>query len=51
MAIDPIAREYPKDPAKKQRLATECSKLDQDEERALADLGLEADFRDWPEYE
>jgi hypothetical protein len=34
-----------------ERLASECSKLDQDEERELADLGLESDILDWPEYE
>jgi len=32
------------------RLAEECAKLDPDEERALADLGLAADMAQWPEY-
>lgn len=34
----------------KSRLARECAKLDPVEEQALADLGFEADFAEWPEY-
>ena len=34
----------------KNRLARECAKLDKDEERRWADLGLEADLEEWPEY-
>jgi Arc/MetJ-type ribon-helix-helix transcriptional regulator len=32
------------------RLVRECAKLDQSEERALADEGLAADLAEWPEY-
>jgi len=32
------------------RLARECAKLDKDEERAFADLGLAAEVNEWPEY-
>jgi len=32
------------------RLARECAKLDPDEERRLADVGLAADLEGWPEY-
>ena len=32
------------------RLARECAKLDKDEERAWADLGLAAEVNEWPEY-
>lgn len=32
------------------RLARECAKLDPVEEKALADLGLAADMKEWPEY-
>ena len=32
------------------RLARECAKLDKDEERAWADLGLAAEVDEWPEY-
>ncbi|MDX2052998.1 MAG: ribbon-helix-helix domain-containing protein [Polyangiaceae bacterium] len=32
------------------RLAEECAKLDPTEERALANLGWEADGEAWPEY-
>ena len=32
------------------RLAEECAKLDPDEEKALADIGLDADVKAWPEY-
>ncbi len=32
------------------RLARECAKLDKDEERAWADLGLAAEVEEWPEY-
>lgn len=32
------------------RLATECAKLDPDEERALAEEGLGAEAGAWPEY-
>ena len=34
----------------KNRLARECAKLDKREERQWADLGLEADVEEWPEY-
>jgi len=34
----------------KDRLARECAKLDPVEERAYADLGLNADLKEWPEY-
>ena len=32
------------------RLADECAKLDPIVERKLADVGLAADAKDWPEY-
>jgi len=32
------------------RLARECSKLDRYEEQSLADLGMVAEAREWPEY-
>ena len=32
------------------RLARECSKLVSEEEQQLADAGLAADFKEWPEY-
>jgi len=32
------------------RLAEECAKLDPAEERAMAEEGLAADFKEWPEY-
>jgi len=32
------------------RLARECSKLDPDEERALAEEGLSGELAEWPEY-
>lgn len=32
------------------RLARECAKLDPREEQALADLGLQSDGEEWPEY-
>jgi metal-responsive CopG/Arc/MetJ family transcriptional regulator len=32
------------------RLATECAKLQPDEEREIADLGLEEDMDSWPKY-
>lgn len=32
------------------RLARECAKLNKDEERAWADLGLAAEVNEWPEY-
>jgi Arc/MetJ-type ribon-helix-helix transcriptional regulator len=35
---------------KRTRLAQACALLDRDEERALAEEGLAADFADWPEY-
>lgn len=35
---------------KRTRLAEQCALLDPDEERALAEEGLAADFADWPEY-
>ncbi len=34
----------------KTRLARECEKLDPDEERKWADLGLAEDVESWPEY-
>ncbi len=34
----------------KGRLARECAKLDPREEKALAEEGLEADRKTWPEY-
>jgi metal-responsive CopG/Arc/MetJ family transcriptional regulator len=34
----------------RRRLAEECAKLNPDEEKALADLGLDADVKAWPEY-
>lgn len=35
---------------KRTRLAEACARLDPDEERALAEEGMGADFSDWPEY-
>lgn len=35
---------------KRSRLARECAKLDPDEERALAEEGLEGSRDTWPEY-
>lgn len=32
------------------RLARECAKLDRDEERSWADLGLSSEVEEWPEY-
>jgi metal-responsive CopG/Arc/MetJ family transcriptional regulator len=32
------------------RLARECSKLDPDFEKALAEEGLSEELREWPEY-
>lgn len=32
------------------RLARECRKLDVADERRMADAGLGADFKEWPEY-
>jgi metal-responsive CopG/Arc/MetJ family transcriptional regulator len=34
----------------KLRLARECAKLSRREERALAEMGIELDAREWPEY-
>ena len=34
----------------KSRLATECAKLSPREEQAFADIGLEADAKEWPPY-
>jgi metal-responsive CopG/Arc/MetJ family transcriptional regulator len=34
----------------KTRLARECAKLDPREEKRLAEEGLAADFKEWPEY-
>lgn len=34
----------------KNRLARECSKLDQFSEQQLADEGLTGDLNEWPEY-
>jgi metal-responsive CopG/Arc/MetJ family transcriptional regulator len=35
---------------KRTRLAAACARLDQQEERALAEEGLGSDLADWPEY-
>jgi Arc/MetJ-type ribon-helix-helix transcriptional regulator len=35
---------------KRGRLARECAKLDPVEERALAEEGIAADSKSWPEY-
>jgi metal-responsive CopG/Arc/MetJ family transcriptional regulator len=35
---------------KKSRLATECAKLSRREEQAFAEIGLEADVKEWPAY-
>ena len=35
---------------KSNRLAVECSKLNPDEEKALADEGLIEDFSKWPKF-
>ena len=32
------------------RLAQECSKLDSEQEQALAEEGLKEDLSEWPEY-
>jgi Arc/MetJ-type ribon-helix-helix transcriptional regulator len=32
------------------RLTRECAKFDPREEQSLADLGLAADLKEWPEY-
>jgi len=32
------------------RLARECAKLDPEAERGLAEEGLSADLREWPQY-
>jgi hypothetical protein len=32
------------------RLVRECSKLSRTQERSLADLGMAAEAREWPEY-
>jgi len=34
----------------KRRLASECSKLDPEFEKALAEEGLKEDLSEWPEY-
>ena len=34
----------------KSRLARECAKLSKREERQWAELGFEADAKEWPEY-
>jgi metal-responsive CopG/Arc/MetJ family transcriptional regulator len=34
----------------KSRLARECAKLSRREEQAFAEIGLEADVKEWPEY-
>lgn len=34
----------------KSRLAAECAKVDPLFEQSMADEGLEADFKSWPEY-
>ena len=36
---------------KNERLVSECSKLDPDEDISLAELGAESDFIDWPTYD
>jgi metal-responsive CopG/Arc/MetJ family transcriptional regulator len=35
---------------KRTRLAEECAKLDQVNERKIADTGLAEDMQEWPEY-
>ena len=35
---------------KRSRLSTECAKLDQKFEKAMADEGLAGDMSQWPEY-
>lgn len=35
---------------KRGRLARECAKLDPAVEKALAEEGMAADFKEWPEY-
>jgi hypothetical protein len=49
--IEPLDHRNAQSNSPKERLAEECSKLDPDEEMALADLGLEVDLRDWPKYD
>ncbi len=34
----------------RKRLAVECAKLDQDDERAMAEEGWGTDSSEWPEY-
>lgn len=34
----------------RERLARECAKLDPEEERRLAEEGMESEAEDWPEY-
>lgn len=34
----------------KSRLARECAKLSRHEEQAFAEVGLEADAKEWPAY-
>jgi Arc/MetJ-type ribon-helix-helix transcriptional regulator len=38
------------DRLKRGRLARECAKLDPAFEKALAEEGVAADFKEWPEY-
>jgi Arc/MetJ-type ribon-helix-helix transcriptional regulator len=35
---------------KRTRLASECAKLDSTVEKALAEEGLDEDFKKWPQY-
>jgi Arc/MetJ-type ribon-helix-helix transcriptional regulator len=34
----------------RERLARECAKLDPEEERRLAEEGMESEAQEWPEY-
>jgi Arc/MetJ-type ribon-helix-helix transcriptional regulator len=45
-----IAVEEKLERLERRRLAQECAKLDPKSEKALADLGLDADAEAWPEY-
>jgi metal-responsive CopG/Arc/MetJ family transcriptional regulator len=45
-----MAVEEKLDRLERRRLAEECAKLDPAAEKALAELGLEADSEQWPEY-
>jgi hypothetical protein len=41
----------PRTDARLARLAEACARLDPDEEQALAEEGIAADFAAWPEYD